>query len=82
MMNRFNGHLLGVDFKNNQTTKQLNKSIWYNRKKVQFCFYLLKKLSKERRGRNCMIFAIKSTQSQFFMPANPKNGLDQLFLAL
>ena len=30
----------GVDFKNNQTTKQLNNSIWTNRKQVKFCFHL------------------------------------------
>ena len=28
---------LGVDFKNNQTTKQVNNSIWTNRKQVKFC---------------------------------------------
>ena len=33
--------VLGADFKNNQTTKQLNNSIWTNRKQVKFCFYLL-----------------------------------------
>ena len=32
--------LLEADFKNNQTTKQLNKFIWTNRKQVKFCFYL------------------------------------------
>ena len=32
--------LLGADFKNNQTTKQENNSIWTNRKQVKFCFYL------------------------------------------
>ena len=31
---------LGADFKNNQTTKQVNNSIWTNRKQVKFCFYL------------------------------------------
>ena len=30
----------GADFKNNKTTKQLNKFIWTNRKQVKFCFYL------------------------------------------
>ena len=30
--------LLEVDFKNNQTTKQLNDFIWTNRKQAQFCF--------------------------------------------
>ena len=30
----------GADFKNNQTTKQVNNSIWTNRKQVKFCFYL------------------------------------------
>ena len=28
------------NFKNNQTTKQLNNFIWTNRKQVKFCFYL------------------------------------------
>ena len=31
---------LGADFKSSQTTKQLNNSIWTNRKQVKFCFYL------------------------------------------
>ena len=31
---------LGVDFKNNQTTKQSNNSFWTNRKQVKLCFYL------------------------------------------
>ena len=31
---------LGADFKNNQTTKQVNNSIWTNKKQVKFCFYL------------------------------------------
>ena len=30
----------GADFKNNQTTKQVNNYIWTNRKQVKFCFYL------------------------------------------
>ena len=33
-------HLLGADFKNNQRTKQVNDSIWTNRKQVKICFYL------------------------------------------
>ena len=32
--------LQGADFKNNQTTKQVNNYIWTNRKRVKFCFYL------------------------------------------
>ena len=31
---------LGADFKNNQTTKQLNNLIWTNRKQGKFCFHL------------------------------------------
>ena len=31
---------LRADFKNNQTTKQVNNYIWTNRKQVKFCFYL------------------------------------------
>ena len=31
---------LGAEFKNNQTTKQLNNFIWTNRNQVKFCFYL------------------------------------------
>ena len=33
-------YILGADFKNNQTTKQLNSYIWTNRKQVKFCLYL------------------------------------------
>ena len=32
--------LLRADFKNNQTTKQVNNYIWTNRTQVKFCFYL------------------------------------------
>jgi len=32
--------VLRAYFKNNQTTKQVNNSIWTNRKQVKFCFYL------------------------------------------
>ena len=31
---------MGADFKNNQTTKQSNNSIWTNRKHVKFYLYL------------------------------------------
>ena len=31
---------LRADFKNNQTTKQVNNYILTNRKQVKFCFYL------------------------------------------
>ena len=31
---------LGADFKNDQTTKQLNNSIWTNSEQVKYCFYL------------------------------------------
>ena len=32
--------IVSFHFKNNQTTKQVNNSIWTNRKQVKFCFYL------------------------------------------
>ena len=38
--------LLGVDFKNNQTTKQLHNFVWTNRKQVKFCVYLPIRLNK------------------------------------
>ena len=51
---------LGADFKNNQTTKQLNNSIWTNRKQVKFCFYLPIGPNK-----NCLIvFKIRSLEKQ------------------
>ena len=31
-------YIQGADFKNNQTTKQLNNFIWTNRKQVKFFF--------------------------------------------
>ena len=58
--------LQGADFKNNQTTKQVNNSIWTNRKQVKFCFYLPIGPNK-----NCLIvllfdFKIRSQETRLY----------------
>ena len=46
---------LGADFKNNQSTKQLNNFIWTNMKQVKFCFYLLIGPNKIVQLFNCLV---------------------------